>query len=399
MDPLIQTNLDFEEEYDKVTKEINEDGFEEETEDEVTSKKPYNLNNIDIMSAIKTVQQVYSRISYGEIELEPDFQREKVWNKKQKSRLIESLLLRIPLPTFYVYVKKDPTKKEISIDDDTWVVIDGLQRLSTLFDFCKDDGFLLEDLEYLTELDGKSFKDFKDNKEFRKYERIINETELLIYIVKPSTPKEVALNIFGRINTLGTPLSPQELRHALNLGKSTKLLKELTQLESFNNAVTEKSLKRMKRMSERELVLRLLAFKVLGFDKYERSIAKFLDETMDKINTFNDEEIKELKEYFDNSMKKSFLVFGEYSFRKILMNDTSRRPINKPLFETIGYYINNYSYEELTVKKEELFNAFSKKMSLDSDYYYSLSYSTNTPKVLKTRFDKTKEIFNEVMGK
>lgn len=399
MNPIRQSTLDFEEEYDKVTKEINEDGFEEESEEETNSNKPYNLNSIDIMSSTKTVQQVCSRITYGEIELEPDFQREKVWNKRQKSRLIESLLLRIPLPTFYVYVKKDPKKIEISIDDDTWVVIDGLQRLSTLDDFCKDDGFILEDLEYLIELNGKTFKDFKDNKEYRKFERIINETELLIYIVKPSTPKEVALNIFGRINTLGTPLSSQELRHALNLGKATKLLKKLTTLESFINAVTEKSLKRMKRMSERELVLRLLAIKVLGFEKYDRSIAKFLDNTMDKINTYTDKELEDLEIYFDNAMKKSFLVFGDYSFRKILLNDSSKRPINKPLFETIGYYINNYSYNELKEKKEDLFNAFSKNMTEDSDYYYSLSYSTNTPKVLNTRFDKTKSIFKEVMGK
>ncbi len=399
MNPNKQTSLDIEEEYDKVTSEINEDGFEQESEEESNSSKPYDLNSIDIMSSTKTVQQICSRITYDEIELEPDFQREKVWNKKQKSRLIESLLLRIPLPTFYVYVKKDPNKKEISIDDDTWVVIDGLQRLSTLDEFCRDDGFILEDLEYLEELNGKTFKDFKDNKEFRKYERIINETELLIYIVKPSTPKEVALNIFGRINTLGTPLSSQELRHALNLGKSTKLLKELTELDSFICSITEKSLKRMKRMSERELVLRLLSFKVLGFEKYDRSIAKFLDNTMDEINKYTDSELEELKSYFDNAMKKSFLVFGEYSFRKININDSSKRPINKPLFETIGYYINNYSYEELEIKKEELFNAFAEKMTNDSEYFYSLSYSTNTPKVLQTRFEKTKIIFKKVMGK
>lgn len=399
MNPNKQTSLDIEEEYDKVTSEINEDGFEQESEEEPNSSKPYDLNSIDIMSSTKTVQQICSRITYDEIELEPDFQREKVWNKKQKSRLIESLLLRIPLPTFYVYVKKDPNKKEISIDDDTWVVIDGLQRLSTLDEFCRDDGFILEDLEYLEELNGKTFKDFKDNKEFRKYERIINETELLIYIVKPSTPKEVALNIFGRINTLGTPLSSQELRHALNLGKSTKLLKELTELDSFICSITEKSLKRMKRMSERELVLRLLSFKVLGFEKYDRSIAKFLDNTMDEINNYTNGELEELKNYFDNAMKKSFLVFGEYSFRKININDSSKRPINKPLFETIGYYINNYSYEELEIKKEELFNAFAEKMTNDSEYFYSLSYSTNTPKVLQTRFEKTKTIFKEVMGK
>ncbi len=190
---------DLEKEYEKLVKTIDEDGLEREEikKGEEKEKKPYDTNKIDIISTTKTVEQICRRIEYKEIELEPDFQRAKVWNLEQKSKLIESILLKIPIPTFYVYVQKTKNSYDYDIDNDRWVVIDGLQRFSTLYEFYRNE-FKLQDLEYLKELDGKTFEDFK-NKEYRQQYRTLTETELIIYVIKPDTPKEIAFDIIGRI--------------------------------------------------------------------------------------------------------------------------------------------------------------------------------------------------------
>ena len=142
--------------------------------------------------------------------------------------------------------------------------------------------------------------------------------KLTLYLIRPNTPEEIALNIFTRINTLGEPLSPQEIRHAIYNGKSTQLLKELSQTSEFKTLV--KPTEAMtRRMNERELILRLLAFKLTNYAEYKKSnnLAMFLANSMKNINNLEDKEINNLKNFFIDSMKKSALVFGDFAFRKI----------------------------------------------------------------------------------
>ncbi|MFM6076911.1 MAG: DUF262 domain-containing protein, partial [Dolichospermum sp.] len=159
------------------------------------------------------------RIEYDEIDLAPEFQRHAgIWTPKNKSRLIESLLIRIPLPAFYI----DAT------NDDQWLVIDGLQRISTFKKFILDDDFTLTELQFLKDLEDKRYSDLP-----RHYRRRIDETELTVYLIEPGTPSEVKYNIFERVNTGGLPLNPQELRQAINPGQAIKILKNLAKLPEF----------------------------------------------------------------------------------------------------------------------------------------------------------------------
>lgn len=370
--------------YEEIKKVLDNDGLDEEELNE-THEHPFDVNSIDIVNVTKTIQQICSRMFYNEIII-PDYQRDYVWKPHQQSRLIESILLKIPLPTFYIDAKSD----------EEWIVIDGLQRLTTIYNFHQGK-FSLSNLEYLNdELNGVFYKDFEEKAELKKYLRRFNETELLMYLVKPGTPKEVALNIFGRINTLGSPLSQQELRHALYQGKSTKLLNELTELPSFITALTYQSLRRMTRMADKELVLRLLAIKVHGLSKYDGSLSTYLSKTMGIINEMSDKEIDALKIFFDNAMKKSSIVFNNLAFRKIYTTDSKnnyRRPINKPLFETIGYCIEQYDDEQLIKNKNSIIQYFREAMTLNAEYFDSLTYSTNTKEVMKVRFAMAESIF------
>jgi hypothetical protein len=219
----------------------------EEPEDDRPSEgqiiKPFDPTKIRVETQTKTIDNLVARMEHGEIVLQPDFQRGEVWQDAARSRLIESILIRIPLPAFYM----DAT------EDDKWIVIDGQQRLSSIRRFVIENSLRLSKLEFLTELEGSTFDELPQS-----LKRRIRETNVTVYLVETGTPAEVKFNIFRRINTGGLPLSPQEIRHALNQGKSTRLLRELSAGDAFLN-VTGHSVSPL-RMADRECVLRFLAF-------------------------------------------------------------------------------------------------------------------------------------------
>ncbi len=325
--------------------------YEEQDNDE---QEPFDPEKISIDPKVISMDAVIRRLLQGTIRLAPAFQRNEVWNVERKSQLIESMMLKIPLPMFYVAAD----------EKGNWDVVDGLIRLTTIEEFIlgrkfletnderyRGKGLALQNLEFWgNKYNGNTFSDLPESMVNR-----ILETEFQFTIINPGTPEEVKRNIFKRINTGGMPLTPQEIRHALYQGKSSSLLKELVETEEFEEA-TSRSVKDS-RMAGRELVLRFLAFSVRDYTQYPKNsdMDAFLSDTMRLINLFpalpqkglsiifpNPEfpnlrfrETEDLRGRFAKGMVRARKLFGRHTFRKSY-GTTNRSPINKTLFEVWG---------------------------------------------------------------
>jgi hypothetical protein len=358
----------------------------EENEDSII--QPFDPEKIRVDTRPYTIDLLLNRIKYGELNLSPDFQRaDNIWNAKTKSRLIESILVRIPLPAFYM----DAT------DEDKWVVIDGLQRLTTLKQFAIDKSLRLSELEFL-ELNDKNFDDLP-----RNLQRRITETQVTVYLIEKGTPNEVKFNIFRRINTGGLPLSLQEIRHALNQGKSANLLKRLSNLKEFKKA-TANSISGQ-RMADREFILRFLAFFINPYQDYKATeFDSFLSDVMKTINKMNEKEINALENQFVKAMFTAYEIFGDDAFRKRYRIDAPRSPINKALFESWSVNLSKLNAEQssrLIAKKDIVKAKFIDLMNdrdIEPRFDSAISQGTGDIRKVKRRFSAIEQLIQEVLA-
>jgi len=368
----------------ELIKLTDESGVEpEDTDSEEEIKVPFDPKSIRISTSILSIGQLLYRIKDKAIDLSPDFQREFVWKDGAQSRLIESMLIHFPLPAFYM----DAT------DDDNWLVIDGLQRLRTVERFVLKNNLRLRDLEFL----GKELND-KTHKELpRPFQRRIGETQVTVYKIEKGTPPEVRYNLFKRINTGGLPLSPQEIRHALYPGPANKFLAELADSNEFKKA-TNYSI-RDKRMTDREMVLRFLAFSITPYQDYKSNYVVFLNAHMNILNRMSQSDLENLKKRFFRAMDAACRIFGEWAFRKIHSKKGQYSHVIKPLFEAWSVNLdklNDKEIELLLQRKERLTDGFIKIMN-ERYFDNAVSVSTGSPQRIKTRFEYIEKLIREVL--
>lgn len=354
----------------------------DENYNEEVEIRPYDPSDIDISLKSLSLSLIIDRLEMNEIDLMPDFQRKGgLWSEEQKSRLIESLILRIPLPAFYFDGSYN----------DRWVVIDGLQRLTAIKEFFVEQSLSLSGLEFLNDLNGVHYEELP-----RVYKRRMKETQIITYIINPGAPVNLKYNIFKRINTGGLSLEPQEIRHALYQGFATKYLKELAALEEFKIA-TGYSVK-SERMLDREFALRFIAFYELGIEKYKGSIDFFLNDAMEYINkSYNQEYADAVKQIYIRSLVVAYKIFERFAFRK-MPDMEKRRPVNKALFEVWTVSLARRSEEEieLLIKgRKKLQNKFMKLCNEDKEFDDSLKSAKIG--AVKRRFERIEKLMKEVL--
>jgi hypothetical protein len=372
----------------------NNEEWDEEIEfDDAGVNQPFDPTQIRVDTRSLTIDLVLKRIKYNELELSPDFQRKSLWNDKAKSRLIESILIRIPLPAFYL----DAT------EDDKWVIIDGLQRLTALKEFILEKNteqqLRLTGLNYLRDIEGKSYQELH-----RNYQRRIEETQLTIYLIEKGTPTNVKYEIFRRINTGGMPLSPQEIRNAVNQGRATKFIAELADMEEFKKVTKLDQSKRKLRATDQEFVLGFLAYTLNDYHDFEKAESRdmFFHSVMKKLNQeLSPQQINELKRRFKRSMKAAYDIFGDRAFRKPSTesspNSTRLNPINQALFEVWSVSLSNLSDAELTKlqnKRDELTEKITALVTRDKEFLKSISEARQK---VTLRFSRIETLIQEVL--
>ncbi|MDX2302910.1 MAG: DUF262 domain-containing protein [Microscillaceae bacterium] len=359
-----------------------------EVEDDDVSDYEFEPQDVKITNEPRSLDSIINRIKYSNIDLNPDFQRNaELWSRKIMSRLIESILLRLPLPVFYFDAS----------DDDKWLVVDGLQRLATLQKFViyadqsseeYSDRLILDGLKVLKEYNNKDFNELPGS-----MKRRLNEFQVTVYLIQPGTPEEVKYSIFHRINTGGLKLNPQEIRNALNQkGEAPKYLKDLADSEIFKKVVNINP----KRMKNREIVLRFLAFQVLNADDYKGNISIFLDKAMKKINQTNEQELKGLEDKYIKSLKINDKLFGEHSFSKSISR--GKIQFNTALYEVWTFYLTQLNIEEgekIIQLKTSIIDEFISLLN-QKDFDDSISGAFTDTRNVETRFQKIYKLLKDL---
>lgn len=350
---------------------------------ELVMEDPFNPSEINIISKVDTLRNLIERLKFNEIDMNPDFQRHaELWDNAKMSRLIESILIRFPLPAFYFDAS----------NEDRWLIVDGLQRLSSIRKFVVDKKLKLSGLEYLEDFKGKGYDELP-----RTYQRRIDECPVTLFLIQPGTPDPVKYSIFRRINTGGLVLNNQEIRNAMTRPAIREFLEDLACDEYLTKAIGDQS----KRMVDQEMVLRFLAFRFMDYEQSKKNIATFLDEMVGKLEKASADELAGYKKAFQKAIKSCWLVFQEAAFEKNATGESpKRRRKNSTLFEVwtnAMAALSDKDTQTLIQRKELLNQKHRDLMAKDNDYFRSITYSTQKKDHFRTRKDKVDTLIKEVL--
>jgi hypothetical protein len=372
--------------------------YDEDTSSTDLPAKPWDPRLIRITTKNFTIREIYTQIKEGDLDLTPDFQRSFVWRQRQQIRLVESILLGIPLPAFYFNQDKEGAHQ----------VIDGVQRLTTVKLFMSDCLLLDEKhLEYLRPLKGLGYNTL-DPATRRRFAG----TQIVAHVIEPQTPDDVKYDIFNRVNTGGSPLTPQEIRHCMSKAESRAFLNSLVELPSFDKA-TGKAFWRKNsngdlirdnlRMTDRELALRFCAFYTVSLDEYQSasSLDAFLLEYTRRLDHATGSKelnlsLEELKSAFNRAMENSSEILGEAAFRRWPPNALKRGPINRAIFESQALALAKYKLDELMPHRAKILERF-RQLFADFDYDNAVRSSTGDHRKVEIRLTKPRQVLTEIM--
>lgn len=335
----------------------------------------YPLDAVFVRTEPRTVGDVVDRIERQRYILDPDFQRDFVWQLPKQSKLIESCIMRIPLPVFYV----------AEAPDGRIIVVDGLQRLTTFYRFLRNQFRLVglgSNPEKQHPLDGKTYGELSITLQER-----ISDTPLTMYILDAKAPERARLDIFERVNS-GVPLTRQQMRNALYNGPATAWLRAAASNPIFKSA-TGFSLN-ASTMRDREAINRFCAFRLLGPNNYRGDMDAFLAQGLSALNQMDDYKRVELMRQFQDAMTLNADLFGNHAFRKSLASGplATRSVINISLFEVCA--VTTAGLGLLNAEQKSRLSDLIIDLLRDPQFVNSITYSTNSTVQVKARFGAMK---------
>lgn len=337
----------------------------------------YPIDEVLIRHETRTASEAIRRIDQERYVMDPDFQRDFIWLEDKQSKLIESVIMRIPLPVFYM----------AEDDEGRMVVVDGLQRLSTFQRFMKDE--LPLRLPDRHELHGKRFSELSS-----KLQNRVEDCNLIFYIIDSKVPEQARLDIFERVNG-GVPLTRQQMRNCLFMGPATRFLKEEAQTTLFLH-VTGRSLS-ARTMRDREFVNRFCAFRILPLVEYRGDMDAFLAQCLRKMNVMSDAQLTRLRASFHKGLNNNFRLFGWHAFRKHLPGQERRGVLNASFWDVMSTGLSYYTEEHVESFLEPLRRATYALLD-DGKFNTAITYGPNGAGRVRERFAATRKMFEEILG-
>lgn len=344
---------------------------------------------VNIQTTTLTVSNLIQKIQNGMIVLHPDYQRKVgLWSDIEQSRLIESIIIRIPIPTFYFDAD----------ENDVLAVVDGLQRLFSLDRFMgisqdDPDRLRLTGLEYLSDFEGLTFEELPVNIQMR-----ISETNLIAHIIRPGTPENIRISIFTRINTIGLQFTAAEIRNSVYRGRAAEMLRRMAASDEFRTAV--RGSVSSDRMLDCEFANRFLAFYMMPLSDYHDNLEEFLDTALYNIKYYaGDDDIDDYEKAYKRSLDLSNRLFGDKAFRKIRSNGNYGK-INIALFDCVTVNLAKLSYpmNHILIAKKDIFLRKYTELFNDENFLRSITSSTAKRSSIETRFGKFRDIILETLN-
>lgn len=360
--------------FDETNNEPGKDQIEGLGDDEDSSLGEYPIDTLLIRNETRTIHDVLRRIDKGTFIMKPDFQRDFIWPVDKQSKLIESVLMRIPLPVFYLSEDKQGRM----------VVVDGLQRLSTFQQFVNDE--LALKLPDQGELNGKRFSGLSP-----KLQNRVEDCNLILYIIDSKVPERAKLDIFERVNS-GMPLTRQQMRNCLYMGKATQFLKTEAGTALFKSA-TGGSLS-TKSMRDREFVNRFCAFKLIPLARYRGDMDDFLASALEKMNALDEGELEALSAQFRTALENSIAVFGDHAFRKSFQTNGGRSIINASLWDVITLSLSEIPADEVKNSAVHIRDKF-KALMADEEFNRAITLGTNSMSRVNYRFAAVNDMLED----
>lgn len=361
------------------TQEIEPEDLGEDTPE---FREPFNPDSIDIETQNINIGSLLEKIEYDELNFNTDFQRfAGLWSEEKQSRLIESLLLGLPLPAFYFDAS----------NSSKWDIIDGLQRCTVLKKFCIDRKMRLKGLEFLSEkLEGKNFDELG-----RPLQRNITGRTIIVNKLKKGD-RRVRFIIFKRLNTGGLELTPQEIRNAVYQGDAITLINKLATDEIFLK-VTEGKIP-SNRMQDRDFISRFVAFYTQSYKDYQPSLDEFVNVSIEQLEERDKDYYHNLERCFKLALALAYDIWGDQSFRKPSQPGSPRKPINKAYFEVITSTLAQVKEKHHSYLKARAGVILEKTEELmTTSYPDKLSVATGTKASVEYRHSKFRELICQVI--
>lgn len=339
------------------------------------------------------IESLYKKAKRGKLVVQPEFQREFVWDTKRASRLVESALVGIPIPI--IYISEEPDNKEY--------VIDGQQRLTSFFSFL--DGkfpdereFKLTGLKVFPELNGKKYSDLSE-----KLQDDIRYFKLRTVTFKRESDGNLKFEIFERLNTGSVPLNDQELRNCIYRGSYNTLIEDLATDPDFKYLLD--LTKPDKRKKDVELVLRFCAFYNSTYLNYKPPIKTFLNKEAAARRYLTDDEAKALRGAFKNACQILRSTFGKNAFKRFYRGSDKDRAgyweskkFNASLFDVLMYTFAKEDKNAIYQKLDSVREALICLMTENDDFIASIELSTSSVQAVTKRFDLWRSALQRIVG-